>query len=129
MLRENTEAFVQAFSVDLRKPRLEVLGGEIGPIVTRAALSAAQLDEWTSDENLTAQVPDYQQTWSPTVLKRPKGVVLIISYVSDDLPPSVVTVVSVPLLSLPPSLTRFVYDMTGPGITPSFSACSHSSAP
>ena len=79
MFRENIEAFVQAFSVDLRKPRLEVLGGEIGLIVSRATQSAAQLDEWVADENV--QVPDWKQSWSPTVLKRPKGVVLIISCV------------------------------------------------
>jgi aldehyde dehydrogenase (NAD+) len=79
MFRENIEAFVQAFSVDLRKPRLEVLGGDIGPIVSRATRSAAQLDEWAADENV--QVPDWKQSWSPTVLKRPKGVVLVISCV------------------------------------------------
>jgi len=79
MFRENIEAFVQAFSVDLRKPRLEVLGGEIGLIVSRATQSAAQLDEWVADENV--QVPDWKQSWSPTVLKRPKGVALIISCV------------------------------------------------
>ena len=79
MFRENIEAFVQAFSIDLQKPRLEVLGGEIGLIVSRAAQSAAQLDEWAADENV--QVSDGKQSWSPMVLKRPKGVVLIISCV------------------------------------------------
>jgi aldehyde dehydrogenase (NAD+) len=77
MLRENIEPIVQAFSVDLRKPRAEVLGGEIGPIVRRAIQSATQLDEWASDER--PQVVDWQRNWSATVLKRSKGVVLVIS--------------------------------------------------
>jgi aldehyde dehydrogenase (NAD+) len=80
MLRENIEVIVQAFATDLRKPRLEVFAGEIGPMIRRAAQSAAQLDEWVKDERL--QVPDGQQAWSPTVLKSPKGVVLVISWVS-----------------------------------------------
>jgi len=79
MLRENTEAFVQAFSVDLQKPRLEVLGGEIGPIVRRATQIIELLDEWASDEPVP--VPDSQKSWSPTVVKRPKGVALIVSCV------------------------------------------------
>lgn len=77
MLRENIEPIVQAFSVDLRKPRAEVLGGEIGPIVRRAIQSAAQLDEWASDER--PQVVEWQRAWSATILKRSKGVVLVIS--------------------------------------------------
>ena len=80
MIRENVEAFVQAFSVDLRKPRLEVLGGELGSIVRRTTKSIEQLDEWASDESVA--VPDSQKSWSPTVLKRPKGVALVVSYVS-----------------------------------------------
>ena len=79
MLRENVEAFVQAFSVDLRKPRLEVLGGELGSIVHRTTQSIEQLDEWACDESVAA--PDPQKSWSPTVLKRPKGVALVISCV------------------------------------------------
>ena len=92
MLRENTEAFVQAFSVDLRKPRLEVLGGEIGPIVRRATQIIELLDEWVSDEPVP--VPDSQKSWSPTVVKRPKGVVLIVSCVV-----STVTLVIIPSLA------------------------------
>jgi len=82
MLRENAEAVVQAFSVDLRKPRLEVLGGEIGPIVRRAAQIAEQLDEWAADEKV--QMADWQQSWSSTVVKHPRGVALVISCVFDN---------------------------------------------
>ena len=77
MLRENIDPIVQAFSVDLRKPRAEVLSGEIGPMVRKAIQSAAQLDEWANDES--PQVAEWQRGWSPTILKRPKGVALIIS--------------------------------------------------
>ena len=77
LLRENIEPIVQAFSVDLRKPRAEVLGGEIGPIVRRAIQSAAQLDEWANDER--PPVAEWQRSWSPMILKRPKGVILVIS--------------------------------------------------
>jgi aldehyde dehydrogenase (NAD+) len=79
MLRENIDIIVQALATDLRKPSQETIVGEIGTIVRRATQSAAQLDEWASDEIVT--VPDWQQGWSPTVLKRPKGVVLVISCV------------------------------------------------
>jgi aldehyde dehydrogenase (NAD+) len=79
MLRENIEAIVQASATDCRKPRQEVIVGEIGSVVRRTTQSAAQLDEWVSDE--VVQVPDRQRGWSPTVLKRPKGVVFVISCV------------------------------------------------
>ena len=114
MLHENVEAFVQAFSVDLRKPRFEVLGGEIGPIARRATQSVALLDEWASDESVP--VPDRQKSWSPTVLKRPKGVVLIVSCVSIA----------------PSSSILHLCDTTcmkDPGTTLLLSACSHLSAP
>ncbi|KAH9996686.1 aldehyde dehydrogenase [Russula compacta] len=77
LLRENVEVIVQALATDLQKPRLEVLSGEIGPMVRRAVQTAAHLDEWASNESV--QVPEWQQGWSPTVLKRPRGVVLVIS--------------------------------------------------
>ena len=79
MLRENVDVIVQALATDLRKPRHETILGEIGMAIRRAIQSAAQLDEWASDE--TVSVPDWQQGWSPTVLKRPKGVVFVISCV------------------------------------------------
>jgi aldehyde dehydrogenase (NAD+) len=79
MLRENIEAIVQSQASDLQKPRQETVLGEVGTTIRRAIQSAAQLDEWAKDE--TAPVPDWQRDWSPTVLKRPKGVVLVISCV------------------------------------------------
>ena len=110
MLRENIEVIVHAFATDLRKPRLEVLTSEVGPMVRRAIQSAAQLEEWAKEER--PQVPDWQRAWSPTVLKRPKGVVLVISWVHY------ITTRHLPLTFLPYVLTY--YDATGPGISPFF---------
>jgi acyl-CoA reductase-like NAD-dependent aldehyde dehydrogenase len=111
MLRENIELVVQALATDLRKPRQEVFLGEIGHIVRRAARSAEQLDEWAKDENV--QVPVRQKAWSPTILKCPKGVVLIISCVS----------IKHKNILLALFLTYYLYNassLTGPGITPLF---------
>lgn len=108
MLRENIEPIVQAFSVDLRKPRAEVLGGEVGPIVRRAIRSAAQLDEWASDER--PQVVEWQRAWSATVLKRSKGVVLVISWVHRFFPPARGS-------SIPPSFSHTRSSLAGLGTT------------
>lgn len=77
MLRENVEAIAQASAIDLRKPRQEIVIGEVGLIIRRAIQSVTQLDEWAADE--TVPLEDWQQNWSATLLKRPKGVVLVIS--------------------------------------------------
>jgi aldehyde dehydrogenase (NAD+) len=82
MLRENIEAIAQATAIDLRKPRQEIVVGEIGTVIRRANLCVAQLDEWAGDETVPLQ--DWQQTWSAALLKRPKGVVLVISCVIDN---------------------------------------------
>ena len=82
MLRENIEAIAQASAIDLRKPRQEIVVGEVGCIVGRATQCVAQLDEWASDESVPLQ--DWQQSWSATLLKRPKGVGLVISCVFDN---------------------------------------------
>jgi aldehyde dehydrogenase (NAD+) len=79
MLRENVEAIVQACATDLRKPRQEVIVGEIGVVIRRATQCIAQLEEWASDETVPLQ--DWQQNWSVALLKRPKGVVFAISCV------------------------------------------------
>lgn len=84
MLRENVEAIAQAAATDLRKPRQEIVVGEVGLIIRRATQSIAQLDEWASDETVPLQ--DWQQNWSAALLKRPKGVVFVISCVLIILP-------------------------------------------
>jgi hypothetical protein len=79
MLRENIDAIAQTSATDLRKPRQEIVVGEVGIIIRRATQCVAQLDEWASDETVPLQ--DWQQNWSAAVLKRPKGVVFVISCV------------------------------------------------
>ena len=79
MLRENIEAIAQASMTDLRKPRQEIVAGEVGLIIQRATRSVAELDEWAGDETVPLQ--GLQQNWSATLLKHPKGVVFVISCV------------------------------------------------
>jgi acyl-CoA reductase-like NAD-dependent aldehyde dehydrogenase len=115
MLRENIDAIAQATATDLRKPRQETVG-EVGVVIRRAKQSVAQLDEWASDETVPLQ--DWQQNWSATLLKRPKGVVLVISCVSDDS--------SLPMqISVCASSSCLMLVITGPGITPLSLASSH----
>jgi acyl-CoA reductase-like NAD-dependent aldehyde dehydrogenase len=117
MLRENIEAIAQASADDLRKPRQEIVVGEVGIVIRRAIQSAAQLDEWASEE--TVPLEGWQQDWSATVLKRPKGVVLAIS--------------CVPFLPMQMSACTSSYSPNGvttdPGITLFSLASSQSSAP
>ncbi len=97
MLRENIDAIAQTSATDLRKPRQEIVVGEVGIIIRRATQCVAQLDEWASDE--TVPLPqDWQQNWSATLLKRPKGVVLVISCVPIT-PPSKCKYLSAPSLA------------------------------
>jgi aldehyde dehydrogenase (NAD+) len=77
MLRENIEAIAQTSATDLQKPRQEIIVGEVGIVIRRAIQCVAQLDEWASDG--TVPLEDWQQNWSAALLKRPKGVVFIIS--------------------------------------------------
>ena len=89
MLRENIEAIAQAAATDLRKPRQEIIAGEVGLVIRRATQSVAQLDKWASDETVPLQ--DWQHNWSAALLKRPKGVVFVISCVcvfDRSLPPN-----------------------------------------
>ncbi len=96
MLRENIEAVAQASATDLRKPRQEIVVGEVGLIIRRATQNVAQLDEWASDETVPLQ--DWQQGWSAILLKRSKGVVFVISCVLM-VPPSQCEHPSVPPLA------------------------------
>jgi hypothetical protein len=119
MLRENVEAITQASAADLRKPRQEIIVGEVGLIIRRATQCIAQLDEWASDE--TVPLEDWQQNWSAAVLKRPKGVVLVISCVL--IISSLATQISARTSS---RLTLVIAD---PGISLFFSASSQLWAP
>ncbi|KAI0041687.1 aldehyde dehydrogenase [Auriscalpium vulgare] len=76
MGQENKDAFISALKADLNRPVMETLV-ELGSAVERAILSAQQLDEWAQPEMVT--VPEWQQSWLPTIYKTLLGVVLIIS--------------------------------------------------
>ncbi|KAI9459378.1 aldehyde dehydrogenase [Boletus coccyginus] len=77
LAQNEADAICDALAKDLSKPKMEVLLTEVGPIVERALKSAEQLDAWAAPEY--PEVPDFQKEWKPTVLKAPKGTVLIIS--------------------------------------------------
>jgi aldehyde dehydrogenase (NAD+) len=78
MMQENKDSFVKALAYDMSKPELEVVLAEIAPSVERSLKSAEQLEEWAKPE-LVPNVPEWQQSWKPTLNKTPKGVVLNIS--------------------------------------------------
>jgi hypothetical protein len=119
MLRENIEAIAQASATDLRKPRQEIVVGEVGCIVGRATKCVAQLDEWAGDE--AVPLPDWQESWSATLLKRPKGVGLVISCVFDHS--------SLPMQISVCAFSRLTLVITDPGISLFFLASSHLWAP
>ncbi|KAH7922135.1 aldehyde dehydrogenase [Leucogyrophana mollusca] len=77
MCQENADAFCDSLLADLGKPKLEVLMGEVGAVVDRAVRSAQQVEEWAKPEH--PEVPDWQKPWNPTLLKVPRGAVLIIA--------------------------------------------------
>lgn len=81
MAQENADAFAEALAADLGKPRLEAFVGEICPVLEKALTCAGKLDEWMKPTQV--EVPDWQKSWNPTIYKRSKGTVLIISYVVD----------------------------------------------
>jgi aldehyde dehydrogenase (NAD+) len=77
MAQNETEAFCGALAKDLSKPRVEILAGELGTVIQRAIKSAEQVEEWARTEH--PEVPAKQKGWKPTLLKTPKGTVLIFS--------------------------------------------------
>ncbi|KAI0060490.1 aldehyde dehydrogenase [Artomyces pyxidatus] len=77
MLNENQQAIVGALQADLNKPAAESLLGEVGAGIRTAERTLARVEEWVKPELVA--VDEWQQSWSPTINKTPKGVVLIIS--------------------------------------------------
>ncbi|PPR01941.1 hypothetical protein CVT24_001299 [Panaeolus cyanescens] len=75
--QENVEPIAECLRLDLGKPRLEVLVGEIAPIVQRCLHVADNLDEWAKPE--VAPVHDWQAGWKARTERHPKGVALVIS--------------------------------------------------
>jgi aldehyde dehydrogenase (NAD+) len=77
MMQENPKALIDAIYADLGRSPMETYLAEISPILERAMICAEKLEEWAKPEEV--DVPDWQQSWSPTIRKMPKGTVLIIS--------------------------------------------------
>ncbi|KAG5338228.1 hypothetical protein C0989_007898 [Termitomyces sp. Mn162] len=77
LTQENADAFANALAADLGRPRLEAFLGEVGPVFERALACAEKLEDWAKPTQV--EVPVWQKSWNPTVYKRSKGTVLIIS--------------------------------------------------
>ncbi|KAH7908395.1 aldehyde dehydrogenase [Hygrophoropsis aurantiaca] len=77
MCQEKYEDFYEALQIDLGKPRVEVLLGEVGAVIARATKSEQQVAEWAKPEH--PEVHGEHAKWNPTVHKAPRGTVLIIS--------------------------------------------------
>ncbi|KAH8116137.1 aldehyde dehydrogenase [Phellopilus nigrolimitatus] len=77
MCQENADALADALFADLGKPKVEVFAFEVGQIVKRSLLCAEKLAEWAAPEKVNT--PDWQKPWNSTLIKAPKGPVLIIS--------------------------------------------------
>lgn len=65
---------------DLGKPRQEVTMIEIGGPLRSALEAAEQLEEWAKPEKV--KVEEWRSSWDTSIYPVPKGVALIISYVS-----------------------------------------------
>lgn len=79
MVQDHAEEFADALLADLGRPKMETTFAESAVIVERCIICAEKLEEWTAAESI--KVPDWQQSWMPTVHQNPKGTVLIIAYV------------------------------------------------
>ncbi|KAJ7842335.1 aldehyde dehydrogenase [Mycena olivaceomarginata] len=77
MMQENAEAFAEALTEDLGKPKLESYSFEIGAIIERSLIGAQRLDDWAKP--IPVDSPDWQKPLKPTVYKAAKGTVLIIA--------------------------------------------------
>ncbi|TRM57646.1 aldehyde dehydrogenase [Schizophyllum amplum] len=78
MCQENKDAIVDALTLDLGKPKIEVFSGEIGPIVDRSLYAAERLREWTRPEKVEVGTA-WQKEWDTRLYRLPKGVVLVIA--------------------------------------------------
>ncbi|KAF9470418.1 ALDH-like protein [Pholiota conissans] len=57
----------------------EVVMGEITPVFDRALTCVSKIEEWSKDKSITDQVQDWQKGWTSRIMRRAKGVVLIIA--------------------------------------------------
>ncbi|TRM57649.1 aldehyde dehydrogenase [Schizophyllum amplum] len=78
MCQENKDAITDALALDLGKPKIEVLSGEIGHIIARSLHAAEHVHEWTRPEKVEVDTP-WQKEWDTRIYRLPKGVVLVIA--------------------------------------------------
>ncbi|KAJ7846614.1 aldehyde dehydrogenase [Mycena olivaceomarginata] len=64
MMQENAEAFAEALTEDLGKPKLESYSFEIGAIIERSLIGAQRLDDWAKP--IPVDSPDWQKPLKPT---------------------------------------------------------------
>ncbi|KAF8878199.1 aldehyde dehydrogenase [Infundibulicybe gibba] len=77
LAQENAEQLAAALAADLGRPKMEAYFAEVGVIVERSVICAAKLEEWTRPDRVA--VPEWADSWNPTVHNTPKGTVLIIA--------------------------------------------------
>jgi aldehyde dehydrogenase (NAD+) len=75
LIQENHEAFLKALAADMGKPSLEASMGELAPLVDRAIYAMNNLNEWAAP--VKPEVPPMFASLDPTIVKQPRGVVLI----------------------------------------------------
>ncbi len=80
LLQDNIAAIEDAELKDLGKPRQEVMTIELSTVIRSCLHAAEHLEEWARPEKPI--VEEWRSSWDTTIYKVPKGVALIISYVS-----------------------------------------------
>ncbi|VDC06083.1 unnamed protein product [Peniophora sp. CBMAI 1063] len=64
LVQENEEMLLSAISVDLGKPRVEVMVADMGPVVSFVVEALEKLEEWAAPESVD-DVPAWQASWAP----------------------------------------------------------------
>lgn len=75
-MQENTDALLGAYNTDLGRYKLETNLPEMSPIVSGAVLAANSLEDWTNPERPKVKDP-VRATWSTTIHKAPKGILVL----------------------------------------------------
>ncbi|CZR67088.1 related to Aldehyde dehydrogenase, dimeric NADP-preferring [Phialocephala subalpina] len=76
MLDENETAISDAIFADIGKPRVQIQVLEIGAEKNDILHFIAKMDEWLATE--TVETPPPFENWSPVIVRRPRGVCLVI---------------------------------------------------
>ncbi|KAF8581236.1 ALDH-like protein [Ramaria rubella] len=76
LIQENHEAFLATLAKDMGKPALEATMGELAPLVDRAIYAMKRLEEWCAP--VKPEVLPMFAPLDPTILKQPRGVVLVV---------------------------------------------------